>query len=310
MVAMNPQSYKEDLAEIVPGGWLLYDSTLPRIWPRDDITVLGVPIAEMCAAQVERSAPAPAVQEHGLRRRADGAARHRPRGAEGRRRRPAQGQGEAGRRQHGGGRARPRVRAQAFRLPAADQGAPCRARQGQDHGDRQRCGRARRHLRRRHRVRLVSDHAVDLAGRGLREVRPAPARDQGRQAPVRHRAGRGRAGGHRRRHRRRLERRALVHGDLGARHLADERVPGARLLRRGAGGAVQHPARRTLDRHADAHAAVRHHLLRLRLARRHQARAAVPGQPDRMLLDGRAGLRSRRAAADARSSSCPTSTSA
>ena len=43
MVAMNPQTYKEDLAEIVPGGWLLYDSTLPRIWPRDDITVLGVP---------------------------------------------------------------------------------------------------------------------------------------------------------------------------------------------------------------------------------------------------------------------------
>jgi len=50
MVAMNPQSYKEDLAAIVPGGWLLYDSTLPRIWPRDDITVLGIPIAEMCAA--------------------------------------------------------------------------------------------------------------------------------------------------------------------------------------------------------------------------------------------------------------------
>jgi 2-oxoglutarate/2-oxoacid ferredoxin oxidoreductase subunit alpha len=51
MVAMNPQSYKEDLTVIVPGGWLLYDSTLPRIWPRDDITVLGVPIAEMCAAR-------------------------------------------------------------------------------------------------------------------------------------------------------------------------------------------------------------------------------------------------------------------
>jgi 2-oxoglutarate/2-oxoacid ferredoxin oxidoreductase subunit alpha len=49
MVAMNPQSYKEDLLEIVPGGWLLYDSTLPRIWPRDDIKVLGIPIAEMCA---------------------------------------------------------------------------------------------------------------------------------------------------------------------------------------------------------------------------------------------------------------------
>ena len=49
MVAMNPQSYQEDLGEIVPGGWLLYDSTLPRIWPRDDIKVLGIPIAEMCA---------------------------------------------------------------------------------------------------------------------------------------------------------------------------------------------------------------------------------------------------------------------
>jgi 2-oxoglutarate/2-oxoacid ferredoxin oxidoreductase subunit alpha len=49
MVAMNPQSYKEDLAEVVPGGWLLYDSTLSRVWPRDDIKVLGVPIAEMCA---------------------------------------------------------------------------------------------------------------------------------------------------------------------------------------------------------------------------------------------------------------------
>jgi 2-oxoglutarate ferredoxin oxidoreductase subunit alpha len=51
MVAMNPQTYKEDLAEIVPGGWLLYDSSLARAWPRDDITVLGVPIAEMCAAK-------------------------------------------------------------------------------------------------------------------------------------------------------------------------------------------------------------------------------------------------------------------
>ena len=51
MVAMNPQTYKEDLAEILPGGWLLYDSSLARAWPRDDVTVLGVPIAEMCAAR-------------------------------------------------------------------------------------------------------------------------------------------------------------------------------------------------------------------------------------------------------------------
>src|SRR5262249_43593723 len=31
MIAMNPQTYKEDLAEIVAGGWLLYDSSLPRV---------------------------------------------------------------------------------------------------------------------------------------------------------------------------------------------------------------------------------------------------------------------------------------
>ena len=49
MVAMNPQSYKDDLGEIVPGGWLVYDSTMPRVWPREDIKVLGIPIAEMCA---------------------------------------------------------------------------------------------------------------------------------------------------------------------------------------------------------------------------------------------------------------------
>jgi len=49
MVAMNPQTFMEDVAEIVPGGWLFYDSTMPRIWPRQDITVLGIPIAEICA---------------------------------------------------------------------------------------------------------------------------------------------------------------------------------------------------------------------------------------------------------------------
>ncbi|HWV83366.1 MAG TPA: 2-oxoacid:acceptor oxidoreductase subunit alpha [Hyphomicrobiaceae bacterium] len=51
MVAMNPQTYAEDLAEVVPGGWLLYDSSMPRIWPRDDITLLPIPIAQICAKQ-------------------------------------------------------------------------------------------------------------------------------------------------------------------------------------------------------------------------------------------------------------------
>ena len=49
LVAMNPQTYQEDVASLVPGGWLLYDSSMPRVWPRTDITILPVPIAQMCA---------------------------------------------------------------------------------------------------------------------------------------------------------------------------------------------------------------------------------------------------------------------
>ena len=49
MVAMNQQTYQEDMAEVISGGWLLYDSSMPRIWPRSDINILGIPIARMCA---------------------------------------------------------------------------------------------------------------------------------------------------------------------------------------------------------------------------------------------------------------------
>ena len=50
MVAMNPQTWDRDLAELAPGGYLFYDSTkaLPRSRFRDDIVVLGVPLTEMC----------------------------------------------------------------------------------------------------------------------------------------------------------------------------------------------------------------------------------------------------------------------
>lgn len=50
MVAMNPESYARDVKEVAPGGYLLYDSTWPRssLLTRDDITVLGVPLAELC----------------------------------------------------------------------------------------------------------------------------------------------------------------------------------------------------------------------------------------------------------------------
>ncbi|HSE27890.1 MAG TPA: 2-oxoacid:acceptor oxidoreductase subunit alpha [Gemmatimonadales bacterium] len=49
MVAMNSQTYEQDVAAVVPGGWLLYDSSLPRDFGRGDITVLPIPIAAICA---------------------------------------------------------------------------------------------------------------------------------------------------------------------------------------------------------------------------------------------------------------------
>ena len=50
MVAMNPQTWDRDVAEIDSGGYLFYDSTkaLPHSKFRDDITVIGVPLMEMC----------------------------------------------------------------------------------------------------------------------------------------------------------------------------------------------------------------------------------------------------------------------
>lgn len=50
LVAMNAETYRKDLADVAPGGYLIYDSTWPRatLLNRDDITVLGVPLARMC----------------------------------------------------------------------------------------------------------------------------------------------------------------------------------------------------------------------------------------------------------------------
>ncbi|NLA69044.1 MAG: 2-oxoacid:acceptor oxidoreductase subunit alpha, partial [Gammaproteobacteria bacterium] len=52
MVAMNPQTWDADVAEIEPGGYLLYDGSkpLPPSRLRDDITASGVPLTELCNA--------------------------------------------------------------------------------------------------------------------------------------------------------------------------------------------------------------------------------------------------------------------
>ncbi len=53
MVAMNPQTWDRDVAELAPGGYLFYDSTkmLPRSRFRDDITVLGLPLMAICTRE-------------------------------------------------------------------------------------------------------------------------------------------------------------------------------------------------------------------------------------------------------------------
>jgi 2-oxoglutarate/2-oxoacid ferredoxin oxidoreductase subunit alpha len=50
MVAMNAETYARDVKEVAPGGYLVYDSTWPRpaLLKREDITVLGVPLARLC----------------------------------------------------------------------------------------------------------------------------------------------------------------------------------------------------------------------------------------------------------------------
>ena len=52
MVAMNPQTWNADIAEIEPGGYLFYDNSkpLPKSKFRDDITVLGMPLTAICNA--------------------------------------------------------------------------------------------------------------------------------------------------------------------------------------------------------------------------------------------------------------------
>jgi 2-oxoglutarate ferredoxin oxidoreductase subunit alpha len=56
MVAMNSQTYVDDIADVHPGGYVLYDSS----WPldtdlkRDDVTFLGVPLATMCLENFQK----------------------------------------------------------------------------------------------------------------------------------------------------------------------------------------------------------------------------------------------------------------
>ena len=53
MVAMNPQTWDKDVAELDTGGVLFYDSTrpVPASRLRDDVTVIGMPLTAICNAE-------------------------------------------------------------------------------------------------------------------------------------------------------------------------------------------------------------------------------------------------------------------
>ena len=255
---------------------------MPNSKFRDDITVIGMPLTEICNARVHRSAPAPAVQEHHLRRRAVGAARDRPDGDREADRRAVQGQGEAARAEHAGAARWAATTRSDTRLPARHHGssAPTRSATGSSS-----TATARRRSAAVYGGATVcawypitpSSSLAEAFASHCRKFRVDP---DDRQEPLRDRAGRGRARLDRHGDRRGLERRALVHCTSGPGISLMTGVHRPRLFRRDSGGAVRRAARRPVDGHADAHAAVRHPRLRLCVARRHQARAAVPGGPD------------------------------
>ncbi|MBK8698981.1 MAG: 2-oxoacid:acceptor oxidoreductase subunit alpha [Saprospiraceae bacterium] len=53
MVSVNPQSFKNDIASVRPGGYFMYDSTkvLHEEFIRPDITYLGIPLMEICSRE-------------------------------------------------------------------------------------------------------------------------------------------------------------------------------------------------------------------------------------------------------------------
>ena len=55
MVTLNPNSVEQDIAEVVPGGYVVHDSSWPldESLRREDVTFLGVPMGQMCVEAFE-----------------------------------------------------------------------------------------------------------------------------------------------------------------------------------------------------------------------------------------------------------------
>ena len=55
MVCMNPHSQAQDIAEVLPGGYCVYDASkpTPRETERDDVRMLGIPLMKMCIQEYQ-----------------------------------------------------------------------------------------------------------------------------------------------------------------------------------------------------------------------------------------------------------------
>jgi len=50
-VAMNPQSYVQDVNDLKQGGYLIYDSSWKRDFGRDDINIIEIPLTKLCVQE-------------------------------------------------------------------------------------------------------------------------------------------------------------------------------------------------------------------------------------------------------------------
>ena len=50
-VAMNPQSYRQDVADLKQGGYFIYDSSWKRDLGRDDINIIEIPLTKLCVQE-------------------------------------------------------------------------------------------------------------------------------------------------------------------------------------------------------------------------------------------------------------------
>ena len=194
MVALNVETYARDLQELASGGYFVYDSTWPRpaLLKRDDVTVIGVPLAQLCNENFQGVrtrilmknicyagvlAALCALDLDIIRALLQETYAKKPQLVEANMKAIQLGYDYA---------------RDAFRLPAAAARGEDGCHDGPHHHRRQHRGRARLRLCRRHGGRLVSDHALDLADgcvQGL--LRPAARRCGHRPQELHHDPGRG-----------------------------------------------------------------------------------------------------------------------